>query len=160
QLRFVAHELGFFRLPGLRSFMAASGVIPSRDPALAERALRGSGLLALYPGAGSEAALRLYRREPYQLKWYGGLGIVELALRSAATTLFVAGIGIDELYYQTNRRVPASIFRWLRGTYLEEYRGLRLQLGAAGLHVLPGIWPLPVRVTHVISNPIRFDRSI
>ena len=158
-LRFVAHQMGFFRLPGLRSFMTASGVIPSRDPALAERALRNGGLLALYPGAGSEAALRLYRREPYRLKWYGRLGFVELALRTDATLLFVAGIGIDEMYYQTNRRVPAPIFRWLRGTYLEEYRGLRFQLGAAGLHVLPGIWPLPVRVTHVISDPIRFKRT-
>lgn len=158
-LPFIAHEMGFFRLPGLRSFMRAAGVIPSRNPALARRALRRNGLLALYPGAGSEAALRLYRREPYELKWFGRLGFVELALRTDANILFVAGIGIDEMYYQTDMRVPPAIFQWLRGTYLEEYRGLRLQLGAAGPHVLPGIWPLPVKVTHVISPPIHFDHA-
>jgi hypothetical protein len=158
-LPFIAHELGFFRLPGLRSFMTAAAVIPSRDPDLAERALCANGMLALYPGAGSEASLRLYRREPYQLKWYGRLGFVELALRANAVILFVAGIGIDEMYYQTDLRVPRAIFRLLRGTYLEEYRGIRLQLGAAGIHLLPGIWPLPVRVTHVISAPIRFNHT-
>jgi len=158
-LPFIAHELGFFRLPGLRSFMTAAGVIPSRDPDLAERALCAKGMLALYPGAGSEASLRLYRREPYQLKWYGRLGFVELALRAEATILFVAGIGIDEMYYQTDLRVPGFVFRSLRGTYLEEYRGMRLQIGAAGLHALPGVFPWPVRVTHVISAPIRFDHT-
>jgi hypothetical protein len=159
-LRFIGHELGFFTLPGLRSFMSAAGVIPSRHANLAERVLRTDRLLALYPGAGTEAALRLYRREPYQLKWYGRLGFVELVLRTRAALFFVAGIGIDEMYYQTDIRVPSSLFRLLRGSYLEEYRGIRLQVGAAGLHIVPGIWPLPVQVTHVISPPLSLNRSI
>lgn len=157
---FMAHELFFFRLPGLRSFMAAANVIPSRDPDLAERTLREKGMLALYPGAGGEAALRLYRREPYRLKWYGRLGFVELALRTDATILFVAGIGIDELFFQTNWRIPSSLFRWVRGTYLAEYRGLRLQLGPLGLHLFPPNLGFPVRVTHVISPPIRYDHGV
>jgi 1-acyl-sn-glycerol-3-phosphate acyltransferase len=157
---FIGHELIFFRLPGLRSLMQAAGVIPSRDPELAERTLRDTGVLALYPGAGSEAALRLYRREPYRLKWYGRQGFVELALRTRATILFVAGIGIDELFFQTNRRIPSSLFRWVEGTNLAEYRGMRLQLGPLGLHVLPTDPSFPVRVTHVISPPIHYDENI
>jgi hypothetical protein len=140
--------------------MTAAGVIPSRDPALAERTLRETGVLALYPGAGSEAALRLYRREPYRVKWYGRHGFVELALATGATILFVAGIGIDELFFQTNRRIPSSLFRWVEGTYLAEYRGLRLQIGPLGLHLLPADLPFPVRVTHVISPPIRYDHGV
>jgi acyltransferase-like protein len=159
-LPFIGHELLFFRLPGLRSFMEHVGVIPSRDPRLAERTLRDTGMLALYPGAGSEASLRLYRREPYRLKWYGRLGFIELALATDATILFVAGIGIDELFFQTNRRIPPSLFRWVEGTYLTEYRGLRLQLGPLGPHLLPGSLPFPVRVTHVISPPIRHDHGV
>jgi 1-acyl-sn-glycerol-3-phosphate acyltransferase len=157
---FIGHELLFFRFPGIRSFMTAAGIIPSRDPALAERTVRDTGVLALYPGAGSEAALRVYRREPYRLKWYGRHGFVELALRTGATILFVAGIGIDELFFQTNRRIPASLFRWVEGTYLAEYRGVRLQLGPLGLHLLPADLPFPVRVTHVLSPPIRYDHGV
>jgi 1-acyl-sn-glycerol-3-phosphate acyltransferase len=159
-ISFIGHELLFFRFPGVRSFMRAAGVIPSRDPALAERTLRDTGVLALYPGAGSEAALRLYRREPYRLKWYGRQGFVELALATGATILFVAGIGLDELFFQTNRRIPSSLFRWVERTYLTEYRGVRLQLGPLGLHLLPADLPFPVRVTHVLSPPIRYDHGV
>src|SRR6266542_3464034 len=57
-VRFLGHELIFFRLPGVRSFAATAGVIPSQHPDLALRVLREDGVLMLYPGAGSEAALR------------------------------------------------------------------------------------------------------
>ncbi len=124
------------------------------------RVLREDGVLMLYPGAGSEAALRFRRREPYRLKWYERLGFVELALRSQATLLFVAAVGIDEMFYQTDVRVPPGLFRLVDGTYLESYRGLRFELGSAGLHLIPGVFPLPVKVTHEISKPLRLDRSV
>jgi hypothetical protein len=76
------------------------------------------------------------RREPYRLKWYGR-GFVELALRSQATLLFVAAVGIDEMFYQTDIRVPSALFGLVDGTYLESYRGLRFELGSAGLHLIP-----------------------
>jgi hypothetical protein len=154
RLRFVGHEMLFFRLPGLRALSQHLGIIPSRDFALARRTLRHDRLLMLYPGAGGEAALRSYRREPYRLKWGGRLGFVELALRERATLLFVAAIGIDEMYYQTDVALPRGLFDLVGGTYLHEYRGMRLQFGAAGLHVLPGVFPFPVRLTHVISPPL------
>jgi len=159
-LRFIGHEMLFFRLPGVRTLAAALGVIPSRDFALARRTLHGDRLLMLYPGAGGEAALRSYRREPYRLKWHGRLGFVELALREHATLLFVAAIGTDEMYYQTDVTLPPRLFDLVGGTYLHEYRGMRLQLGAAGLHIVPGMFPLPVRVTHVVSPPLSFDADL
>ncbi|MGH7819119.1 MAG: 1-acyl-sn-glycerol-3-phosphate acyltransferase [Candidatus Binatia bacterium] len=65
----IGHRTIFFGLPGVRSLVRASGVIPSGDAALAEKILRREGALLVYPGAGQEAALRSYRREPYTLKW-------------------------------------------------------------------------------------------
>jgi hypothetical protein len=159
-LPFIGHEMLFFRLPGVRSFVARAGVVPSRNLELAARVLRGEGILMIYPGAGSEAGLRSYRREPYRLKWYERLGFVELVLRERAMILFVAGIGVDEMYYQTDFAVPRALFELFDDGYVESYRGLRIQLGAAGLHVLPGVFPLPVKVTHEISAPLRFDPSV
>jgi acyltransferase-like protein len=159
-VRFIGHELLFFRLRSIRSFASDAGVIPSQNLDLALRVLREDGVLMLYPGAGSEAALRFRRREPYRLKWYERVGFVELALRSQATLLFVAAVGIDEMFYQTDVRVPSALFDLVNGTYLESYRGLRFELGSAGLHLIPGVFPLPVKVTHEISKPLRLDRSV
>jgi hypothetical protein len=157
---FIGHEMLFFRLPGVRSLVAHSGVVPSRSLELALRVLREQGILMVYPGAGMEAGLRSYRREPYRLKWYERLGFVELALCARATILFVAGIGIDEMYYQTDVAVPRALLELLDDDYIESYRGLRIQVGAAGVHVLPGVFPLPVKVTHEISAPLQFDLSV
>jgi hypothetical protein len=150
----------FFRLPGVRFLVAQMAVVPSRNLELAARVLRQQGLLMIYPGAGTEAGLRSYRREPYRLKSYQRLGFVELALRAGTTILFVAGVGVDEMYYQTDIGVPRALFELFDDDYMESYRGLRVQLGAAGPHVLPGVFPLPVKVTHRISAPLRFDPSI
>jgi 1-acyl-sn-glycerol-3-phosphate acyltransferase len=158
-VRFIGHETLFFRLPGVRELSRAIGAIPSRDFGLAEQVLRDDRLLMLYPGAGTEASLRILRREPYRLKWYGKTGFVRLALRTGATILFVAGVGIDEMYAQTRWPVPPRLFDLPFAGSLASYRGLRVQLGLSGPHVFPGVLPLPVKVTHVISRPIRFDRS-
>jgi 1-acyl-sn-glycerol-3-phosphate acyltransferase len=153
-VRFIVHDNIFFRTPGLRTVAPTFGLIPNRRPELADAALRDDGLLMLYPGSGTEAILRSYRREPYRLKWDGKLGFVELAARHRATLLFVAAVGIDELYYQTDVPMPASMIRYGNAGDADYYEGARLQIGAAGLHLLPGIWPWPVRVTHVISPPL------
>ena len=70
------------------------------------------------------------------------------------TVTFVAAVGIDEMYYQTDFAVPPALFRLFDDEYVDSYRGLRVQLGAAGVHVLPGVFPLPVKVTHEISAPL------
>lgn len=159
-LRFIAHGNLFFTIPGLRTLAPLWGLIPNQHPELADAALREEGALMLYPGSGTEAILRRYRREPYVLKWDGKLGFVELAARHRATILFVAGIGIDELYYQTDFTMPASVVGYGNAGDADYYRGARVQIGAAGLHVLPGVLPFPVRVTHVISPPLALDPDL
>jgi hypothetical protein len=159
-LRFIGHGNLFFTLPILRTLAPIWGLIPNRHMALADTVLREEGALMLYPGSGSEAILRSYRREPYRLKWFGRLGFVELAARHRASLHFVAGLGIDELYYQTNLRTPAALIRATNDGDDAYYRGARLQLGAAGPHLLPGFLPLPVRVTHVISPPLALDAAL
>jgi 1-acyl-sn-glycerol-3-phosphate acyltransferase len=159
-LRFIGHGNLFFTLPILRSLATAWGIIPSRHMKMAERALTEDRVLMIYPGSGTEAILRSYRREPYRLKWYDKLGFVELAARNDATLLFVAGIGLDEMYYQTDLPAPAALLRYSNAGDEAYYRGSRLQIGAAGLHVLPGVVPWPVRVTHVISPPLALPRGL
>jgi 1-acyl-sn-glycerol-3-phosphate acyltransferase len=159
-LRFIAHGNLFFTLPVLRTLAPIWGLIPNRHVELADAALREEGALMLYPGSGTEAILRRYRREPYCLKWDGKLGFVELAARHRATILFVAGIGIDELYYQTDLTMPASVVGYGNAGDADYYRGTRVQIGAAGIHLLPGVLPFPVRVTHVISPPLAFDPDL
>ncbi len=158
--RFIGHGNLFFTIPVVRTLAREWGIIPNRHMELAETALRETGALMLYPGSGTEAILRSYRREPYQLKWYGKLGFVEMAARHRATLLFVAGIGIDELYYQTDVPTPAALLRFGNGGDDAYYRGARMQLGATGLHLVPGITPLPVRVTHVISPPLALPADL
>jgi hypothetical protein len=56
--------------------------------------------------------------------------------------------------------VPSELFSLVDGTYLESYRGMRFELGSAGPHLIPRVFPLPVKVTYEISKPLRLDRSI
>lgn len=159
-LRFIGHGNLFFTLPVLRTLAPIWGLIPNRHPDLADAVLHEERALMLYPGSGTEAILRSYRREPYRLKWFGKLGFVELAARHGALLLFVAGLGIDELYYQTDLPTPAALVRTTNAGDDAYYRGARIQVGAAGVHLLPGVWPLPVRVTHVISPPLALDPAL
>ncbi|MEW6272762.1 MAG: 1-acyl-sn-glycerol-3-phosphate acyltransferase [Thermodesulfobacteriota bacterium] len=148
---FIGHENLIFGMPGIGALARRYGMIPSRHMEESAAALERDGLLMLYPGSGSEAARRSFRDEPYRLKWDGRLGFLRLALRFDAELLFVAALGIDEMYYQST--VPAP--HWLlRLTKSERYSGARLQFGLLGPHVFPGLVPLPVRVTHVVSRPL------
>jgi 1-acyl-sn-glycerol-3-phosphate acyltransferase len=155
---FIGHENLIFRLPGLGELAKRYQMIPSRHMREAAAVLRASGLLMLYPGSGSEAARRSYRDEPYRLKWEKRFGFLRLALRYDAEILFVAAVGIDEMYYQSSLEIP----RWLLRLFsAERYQGSRLQWGVLGPHVVPTLLPFPVRITHVISNPLDLgDRSV
>lgn len=148
---FIGHENLIFGMPGLAQLAARYGMIPSRHMDESERALEHDGLLMLYPGSGSEAARRIYRDEPYRLKWEGRYGFLRLALRHDAEVLFVAALGIDEMYYQSSVAMPDWLLR-LMGS--ERYSGSRVQLGLVGPHLIPGFVPLPVRITHVVSEPL------
>ncbi len=149
--RFIGHENLIFGLPGLRTLAAQYGMIPARHMREATDALRRDGLLMLYPGSGSEAARRIYRLEPYRLKWENRFGFLRLALRYDADVVFVAAVGIDEMYYQSSLEIPA----WLLQRFsAERYRGSHLQFGLLGPHLLPTLLPLPVQITHVVSRSL------
>jgi hypothetical protein len=148
---FIGHENLVFRLPGLGELARRYQMIPSRHMRATAAALRGSGLLMLYPGSGSEAARRSYRDEPYRLKWEKRLGFLQLALRYDAEILFVAAVGIDEMYYQSSLTIPTWLLRQFSG---ERYEGSRMQFGLLGPHLVPTLLPFPVQITHVVSKPL------
>jgi hypothetical protein len=148
---FVGHENLIFRLPGLGELARRYKMIPSRRMRETAAALRTSGLLMLYPGSGSEAARRSYRDQPYRLLWEKRLGFLQLALRYDAEILFVAAVGIDEMYYQSSLRTPTWLLRQFSA---ERYEGSRLQFGLLGPHFIPTWLPFPVQITHVVSKPL------
>jgi 1-acyl-sn-glycerol-3-phosphate acyltransferase len=150
---FIGHERGWFRVPLLRSVSAHFGIIPSRQLQRTVEAVRRDGMLMLYPGANREAALRSYRDEPYRLKWEGRSGFLRVALEADAEIVFVAATGIDEAYYQSRLPTPAGLLRWANGGD-DRYRGTRLGFGLLGAHLVPGFFPLPVRIAHRVSEPL------
>jgi len=152
--RFIGHENGWFRTPVFRSISARFQIIPSRRPEEALAALRRDGFLMLYPGAITEAGMRRYRDEPYRLKWAGRTGFLRLALEADAAIVFVAAVGCDEAYYQSAISVPEALVRLLDAGDGARYRGMPLAFGLCGIHLVPGVFPLPVRLTHVLSGPI------
>lgn len=151
---FIGHENGWFKVPLLRGIAERFQVIPSRRPEAAATSLRRDGFLMLYPGSNREAAMRSYRDEPYRLKWQGRMGYLRLALETEADVVFVAAIGSDEAYYQSLLPTPAALLRLANAGDASRYRGARLTFGALGAHVVPGVLPLPVRITHVLSEPL------
>jgi hypothetical protein len=154
---FVGHENLIFRLPGLGELARRYQMVPSRHMRETSSALRTTGLLMLYPGSGSEAARRSYRDEPYRLKWEKRVGFLQLALRYDAEILFVAAVGIDEMYYQSSLRIPRRLLRLFSA---ERYEGSRMQFGVLGPHFVPTLLPFPVRITHVVSKPLTLgDRA-
>jgi hypothetical protein len=154
---FVGHENLIFRLPGLGDLARRYQMIPSRHMRETAAALRTTGLLMLYPGSGSEAARRIYRDAPYRLEWEKRLGFLQLALRYDAEILFVAAVGIDEMYYQSSLPIPLWLLRLFAA---ERYQGSRMQFGVLGPHVVPTVLPFPVQITHVVSKPLALgDRA-
>jgi len=151
---FIGHENGWFRLPVLRAIAARYGVIPSRRPEETAAALARDGFLMLYPGSNTEALMRSYRDEPYRLKWENRLGFLRLALAQDAEILFVAAVGSEEMYYQSRLPTPEFLIRLVNAGDASRYRGAPLTLGLLGPHLLPGILPFPVQVTHVVSRPL------
>jgi 1-acyl-sn-glycerol-3-phosphate acyltransferase len=159
--RFIGHENIVFKTPLLSSIARHWRVIPSRAEKQASDALRRDGFLMLFPGAGSEALRRDYRAEPYRLKWEGRTGFLELALEHDAEVLFVAAVGNDDMYYQSRLPIPRPVLGWFSHGDAERYRGALMQFGLAGPHLLPGLLPLPVRITHVVSSPLSLgDRRL
>src|SRR5262245_15758940 len=152
--RFVGHQNGWFNVPVLREISARFQIVPSHRPEEAEAALRRDGFLMLYPGAIREAGMRSYRDEPYRLKWEGRTGFLRLALATDAEVVFVAALGSDEAYYQSVLPTPERLIGLINGGDGARYRGMPLTFGLLGMHLVPGLLPFPVRLTHVIAKPL------
>jgi len=151
---FVAHT-AWLELPLLRDLADYAQVIASRRPEETLEALRRSGFLMLFPGGNREAVLRHYDESPYQLDWAGRRGFLRLALEADAELIFAAAVGNDEAYYQSKLPTPQALLRVAASERdAARYRGARLGFGLLGPHLLPGLVPLPVRLTHVLSEPL------
>ena len=157
--RFMSHT-SWQRLPVLRTVSQRYRLVPSRSMDDAGRALDEDGFLMLFPGGVSEAALRSYRDEPYRLKWENRLGFLRLALEHDAEIVFVAAVGNDEMYFQSKLPTPETLIRLADAGDGKRYRDTYLRFGLLGVHALPGVFPLPVRLTHVVSPPLMLgDRT-
>jgi hypothetical protein len=152
--RFIGHENFVFTIPLLREVAKDWQVLPSRQMEETAEALERDRFLMLFPGSGTEALMRDYRREPYKLKWENRTGFVRLALEHDADIVFAAAVGNDDLYYQSRVPLPPSYLALLNAGDAERYRGARMQFGLFGPHLLPAMFPLPVRLTHVVSRPL------
>jgi len=157
--RFMSHT-AWQRLPVLRAMSDRYRLVPSRSMDDASRALADDGFLMLFPGGVSEAALRSYRDEPYRLKWENRLGFLRLALDHDAEIVFVAAVGNDEMYFQSRLPTPGALIRLADAGDGLRYRDACLRFGLLGVHALPGVFPLPVQLTHVVSPPLMLgDRA-
>ncbi len=157
--RFVGHK-SWFRLPVLRQIAARYRIVQSRSMTEAGKALRDDGMLMVFPGGVSEAALRVYRDEPYRLKWQDRVGFLRLALAHEAEIVFVAAVGNDEMYYQSRLATPQAVIDVANAEDGARYRGSPLRLGLLGPHLLPAVFPLPAQLTHVVSPPLELgDRE-
>jgi len=92
--RFLA-EKNLFRLPGVRSALAALGAVPGR-PEDAVTLLQAGELVCVYPG-GVDDSFKL-STEAYTLKWGERAGFARVALRASAPIVPIAATGVDELY--------------------------------------------------------------
>jgi 1-acyl-sn-glycerol-3-phosphate acyltransferase len=147
--RFIGHELGWFKTPIARKVSERYRVIPSADPKTTEAALLEDGFLMLFPGGATEAALRDYAREGYQLRWENRLGFLKLALEHDADILFIAAVGSEDAYYQSRLEFPKRFVRYIDKKAGDRYAGARIPLGLLG-----PVLPLPVKITHVVSEPL------
>src|SRR5437867_3423689 len=134
--RFIAHQHGWFRVPVLRQIAAHFRLVPSGSLEEAGAALEHDGLLMLFPGSNTEAAMRVYREEPYRLKWEKRFGFLRLALEHDAEVVFVAAVGSDEMYYQSRLPTPERLIALVNAGEGARYRGARLGFGLLGPHLL------------------------
>src|SRR5439155_1429605 len=81
----------------------------------------------------------------------GRRGFLDLALAHGAEVLFVAAVGNEEMYYQSRLPTPGPVVSLADAGDGMRYRGAPLRFGLLGPHLLPGVFPLPVQLTHVVS---------
>src|SRR5262249_60420366 len=69
-------------------------------------------------------------------------------------------VGNDDMYFQSRLPTPQALIRLADAGDGRRYRDACLRFGLLGVHALPGVFPLPVQLTHVVSPPLMLgDRA-
>lgn len=138
----------FFEVPGLGAVARRHGAVPgTRDSAA--RVLADGELLIVLPGGAREGLKAANDR--YKLDWGGHRGFAVVAKEAGVPIVPVAGIGVDDLYWQIDRTRRSATLR----------AGLK-RIGLTPRYVPPlylglGALPLPERMTFHIGAPIATD---
>ncbi|MCX7958647.1 MAG: acyltransferase family protein [Deltaproteobacteria bacterium] len=128
-----------FSVPFLREFFLSVGIVDgNRENAM--RILKKGGLLMVMPGGAKEGIKK--PEEKYRLNWEGRTGFIRIAQESGAPVILSFCYGIDDIYEWVLQKT---------GRKTEEI-GVPLFVGL-------GILPIPVKLTQVISKPIRIPAS-
>lgn len=151
-LRVVGQFDIFHKIGLLKEFVKPYGLVAHDDfRRIYTLTSRGKSLL-IYPGGIDEAMLRNYQKEPYTLIWQKRPGLAKLAIRYKIPIIFVAGIGIDEMVFQSNHaKMPALLTEFIKG------RGNYLSQSSQWFWNVP--FSAPVKITHVITEPIQLTAT-
>jgi len=132
-----------FRIPVLRQFFMDLGVVlanPQTGRALLER----GDIVYIMPGGAKEAFKP--SRDRYRLMWKRRTGFVRLAIQTGAPIVPAVCMGIDETYHV-----------FLEGYQLSEKLFGKEAFLPVTVPVGLGPLPMPVKLTHYVGRPLRFQ---
>lgn len=128
-----------FKTPRLRRIARKAGVVPA-SPDNGRELLRRGALVLVAPG-GMREALRP-GEERYGIKWERRKGFVRLALATGAPIQLAACPDADRLYHVYESKLTKAVYKTLK-VPVPVVRGWG-----------PTLIPRPVRLTHVLSEPL------
>lgn len=130
-----------YKFPWLRQFFMDMGMVVG-SPANGDALLRREELIFIMPGGSKEAWKS--SRYRYRLLWQGRTGFIRMALRNRCPIIPSANVGTDDTYI---------IFF---DGYTTAYRLFRTKRALLPISVPVGLglFPLPVRMTQYIGEPI------
>jgi len=142
----VGHYDLFFRVKSFIDIIRSYGVISHLDFRSVRTAILKGRSLLIYPGGEDEAMYRNYRENPYKLIWMERPGFAKLAIKYEVPVIFVAGLGIDEMVFQSRLDLPDWIIKMLNISHPDSFKKIKVFWN--------GFFPAPVKIKHVITEPI------
>ncbi len=140
-------DKAWFRVPAVRDWFAAmGGVTGTRENAT--NLLRAGNLVLVYPGGANEVLKPAH--EAYTLSWDDRTGFVRVAMEADVPIFPVAGIGVEELYYNLpgwDQIERSDLARWVEEVVGRRYRGMPPLVGLGPL-------PNPVALTFKIGEAV------
>jgi 1-acyl-sn-glycerol-3-phosphate acyltransferase len=133
-----------FRTPGVRALARELGIVEGSQEN-GRRLLDAGELVTVAPG-GMREALRP-SSEAFRIDWWGRLGFVRLAIATRTPVVLAACPAADLLYDVYPCRLTQFVYEQFRFP-LPFVRGLG-----------PSLVPRPVKLLHVLSEPIKPPRS-